>query len=587
MSSLRIELPAPHAAQQRVLAAARRFTILSCGRRWGKTQFAINQIVRPALEGHPTCWCSPSYKMLLESWRALQAALSPAIQGRNNAEMRLELRGGGSITAFSLDTEVSDTVRGRAFAYLVVDEAALVKNLRQTWEAALRPTLADLRGSALFCSTPRGHNDFKLFFDRGQDPEREDWISFCEPTSANPFIDPIEIEAAQADLTEASFSQEFLAEFVSWEGAVFRNLRACATAERRDIPEPGHEYVIACDWGRARDFTVFVTLDLTSRTMVGLDRSNKIDYTLQRARLQALYEKWRPVKIIAERNSIGEPISEELQRSGLPVQSFQTTNASKAAIVEGLALAFEQQSITILDDAVLLGELQAFEAQQLPGGTLRYSAPGGGHDDCVVSLAIAWSAIENEPLNAVYRLKAGTLYSDQTRPPTLLSQNGHMEHWVTVELIAGEVIAVEFFDDGTVCWAEREYFGDATVRPKTDEEIANELINGCGDWAGFGPEPRRWPGVIIAPSMNAFAVQMRGRGVWTIDAETDQVEDSIRRVAALLAQGKLRIHERCSNLRRAMRALSWDAALTAEGKRRPDPCRVFVATRVNQWRLTQ
>ena len=520
--------------------------------------------------------------MLLESWRALQDALSPAIQGRNNAEMRLELRGGGSITAFSLDTEVSDTVRGRAFAYLVVDEAALVKNLRQTWEAALRPTLADLRGSALFCSTPRGHNDFKLFFDRGQDREREDWISFCEPTSTNPFIDAAEIEAARADLAEASFAQEFLAEFVSWEGAVFRNLQACATAERRDIPEPGHEHVIACDWGRARDFTVFVTLDLTSRTMVGLDRSNKIDYRLQRGRLEALYEKWRPVRIIAEANSIGQPIIEELQRSGLPVQSFQTTNASKAAIVEGLALAFEQGSIQILNDPVLLGELQAFAAEQLPGGSLRYSAPGGQHDDTVISLALAWSAIENEPLNAVYWLKPGTLYSDQTRPVTLLSQRGHAEHWVTVELIAGEVVAVEFYDDGTVIWAEREYFGGA----KTNEEIANELVNGYADWVGFGPEPRRWPGVIIAPDHIAFAIQLRGRGAWVVDADTDQPEDGIRRVAALLAQGKLRIHERCTNLRRQMRARSWSEVLTAEGKRRADPCRLLAA-RVNSWRLAQ
>ena len=316
--------------------------------------------------------------------------------------------------------------------------------------------------------------------------------------------------------------------------------------------------------------------------MVDMDRSNKVDYVVQRGRLQALYDRWHPIKIIAEQNSIGQPIIEQLQRDGLPVQPFTTTNASKAAIIEGLALAFEQSNIQILDDAVLLGELAAFAAEQLPGGALRYSAPGGRHDDTVISLALAWSAIETEPIDAAYRLKPGNLYSDQTRPAGLLSQNGYLEHWVTIELIAGEVVAVEFYDDGTVIWAEREYFGGA----KTNEEIANELINGYGDWAGFGPEPRRWPGVIIAPDHVAFAMQMRGRGAWVIDAEIDQIEDGIRRVAALLAQGKLRIHERCTNLRRQMRARSWSEVLTAEGKRRADPCRLLAA-RVNSWRLAQ
>src|SRR5262249_20892887 len=138
-------------------------------------------------------WFSPTYKMLLESWRSLQETLLPVTTSKNNAEFRLEVRGGGSVTMFSLDTEVSETVRGRAFKCVVVDEAALVRELRKVWENTIRPTLADHRGEAWFLSTPRGMNDFKLFFDRGQDPEREDWASWQMPTSSNPHIAPEEI----------------------------------------------------------------------------------------------------------------------------------------------------------------------------------------------------------------------------------------------------------------------------------------------------------------------------------------------------------------------------------------------------------
>lgn len=394
--SLRINLPAPHDAQRKVLAEARRFNVLACGRRWGKSTVGIDRIVKPTLEGFPVAWFSPTYKMLLESWRALQEVLAPVITARSNSEYRLEIKGAGSVTMFSLDTEVGETVRGRAFKCVVVDEAALVKNLRGVWENAIRPTLADHRGTGWFFSTPRGMGDFKLFFDRGQDPAREDWASWQMPTSTNPFIAPEEVEAARQEMTEAAFNQEFLALFVSWEGAVFRRVAECATAERKDAPEPGHEYVIGADWGRSNDYTVFTVLDVTARAMVDMDRSNKVDYVVQRGRLQALYEKWRPSKIIAEQNSIGQPIIEQLQRDGLPVRPFITTNASNAEIIEALALAFEQGSIGILNDPVLLGELQAFAAEQLPGGMLRYSAPGGQHDDCVMSLALAWSVIRAE-----------------------------------------------------------------------------------------------------------------------------------------------------------------------------------------------
>ena len=396
MGTLRISLPAPHSAQRRVLTEAHRFNVLACGRRWGKSTLGIDRLVQPALEGFPVAWFAPSYKSLAESWRQIQFALEPVIKSRNNAEVRLELKGNGSVSMWSLDTDVSDMVRGRAYKRVVVDEAALVSALLKSWETAIRPTLADHRGDAWFLSTPRGMNDFRALFARGQDPEREDWASWQMPTSSNPFIAPEEIEAARLDMTEGAFAQEFLAQFISWEGSVFRRISEAAKAEPLDGPEAGHQYVIGCDWGRSFDYTVFTVIDLGTKRMVAMDRSNKVDYAVQRGRLAALHERWRPTIIIAELNSIGQPILEELQRAGLPVRGFTTTNASKALLIEALALAFERGEIGIFNDPVLLGELQAFQAEQLPGGTLRYSAPGGQHDDCVMSLALAWSELAGQ-----------------------------------------------------------------------------------------------------------------------------------------------------------------------------------------------
>lgn len=138
-------------------------------------------------------------------------------------------------------------------------------------------------------------------------------------------------------------------------------------------------------------------LDITDKAAVYLDRFNQIDYVLQAGRLKALAQRFQPVSIIAESNSIGEPVIEQLRRDGLPVTPFQTTNATKTAAIDALALAFEQDAIKIINDPVMVGELQAYEMERLPSGLLRYSAPEGMHDDCVMSLAIGWTGVTNTP----------------------------------------------------------------------------------------------------------------------------------------------------------------------------------------------
>src|SRR5258708_18855818 len=99
-----------------------------------------------------------------------------------------------------------------------------------------------------------------------------------------------------------------------------------------------------------------------------MDRSNRVDYMIQCERLKALVEQWQPIQIIAEQNSIGQPVIEQLTRDGLRIQPFTTTNASKAQAIEALALAFERGEIRILSGPGLVSELVAYQAERLPSG---------------------------------------------------------------------------------------------------------------------------------------------------------------------------------------------------------------------------
>lgn len=344
--------------------------------------------LKTALERSGRCWwVAPNYAQSTVAWRELKG-LANQVPGKvvREDERRITLPGGGEITVRSAET----LLRGEGLDLVVIDEAAYIAP--DVFYDALRPALSDRKGAALIISTPNGFDWFYDAYARGQEG-RSDWQSWQLATTDNPLIDPAEVAAARETMPERSWRQEYLAEFTDAQGAVFRFVRDAATAEPQKQARPEHTYVIGVDWagpGRGGDYTVFAVVDATTGALVHLDRFGGAEYAVQRGRLAAVWERFgRPV-IIAEQNSMGGPVVEQLQREGLNVRPFVTTNATKAASIDALALAFEQSAIRILPDPVLIGELGAFIAEKLPSGLTRYAARVG-HDDCVMALALAWS----------------------------------------------------------------------------------------------------------------------------------------------------------------------------------------------------
>lgn len=338
--------------------------------------------------GRPVAWFAPTYKMLADVWRQMCEALRPLTVSSNATEHRIELVNGGAIEMWSLDS--ADAGRGRRYARVVVDEAAMVPMLVDTWQAAIRPTLTDYRGDAWFMSTPKGRNGFWQLWTNGQDEAQPDWASWQMPTATNPFIPADEIDAAREMLPDMVFRQEYLAEFAE-DSSVFRHIRDCATAGEQTAPIPGHEYVIGCDWGKLNDFTVFVVMDRTSQSVAHIDRMNMVDYVLQADRLKLLADQWQPTDIVTEDVGVGDPVADMLWHRELSIRRFKTQRASKQRVIEQLIRAFDERAISILDDPTLIAELQVMEAQPTERG-FRYSAPAGYHDDCVMALAFAWDA---------------------------------------------------------------------------------------------------------------------------------------------------------------------------------------------------
>lgn len=346
--------------------------------------------ISAAANGNAVAWIAPTYKNSRPLWRFAESAVLPCV-GRgvelNKSEREITFSGGGWLGVYSADNIAS--ILGNAFNLALIDEAARVTE--EAWAEAIQPTLADYDGDAILISTPKGRNWFWREWMRGRQGDKE-YASFTAPSSANPNPNIKRAALMARDrVPERTYRQEWLAEFIEDGGGVFRNVRASATAPPASYRRDGR-YYFGVDWGRSNDYTVIDCINSVTGEQVAHERFTDIGYQVQVNRLVGLYERWKPETILAESNSMGAPLIEQLQGLGLPVTGFHTDNASKKQIIEGLQLAFERGKLKILNDETAISELEAYEQETLRSGLIRYSAPEGLHDDCVMALALAWHA---------------------------------------------------------------------------------------------------------------------------------------------------------------------------------------------------
>lgn len=403
-----IRLPSPHAGQRIVFGGAKRFNWASMGRRWRKTSGVMTQVVIPAvLDGKRIMWASPSHDQNRIAWDEASKALGNSGVARfNKTEQTIYFDAtGGRIVFRSMDEP--NSARGHTADGIVVDEAADVPEA--AWYEVLRPMLLDTRGWAWVIGTPKGRNWFWREWvaarDRDDstvwqapacgvriDPETQRLVREPHPLE-NPDIDFAEMEGIWERTPERSFRQEYLAEFIEDGGGVFRGVDDIITASLRE-PYMGH-FAMGIDFARVADFTVLTLIDIAKKAVVDWQRFNQVDWHNQQLRIRAMYHRWTAesgnnVQILAEKNMAGDPVIEALRRSKLPIIGVTTTSKNKTPMIQELALAIERKQLSIPPVQQLIDELKAYEQERLPSGVIRYGAPSGMFDDCVMSLALAW-----------------------------------------------------------------------------------------------------------------------------------------------------------------------------------------------------
>lgn len=216
-----------HPPQAEVFWCPKRFRVLNAGRRFGKTTLAIAEMIRTAslIPGSKSIYFAPSISQARDiAWNEMKNQTKP-LWARDPNESRLEIylksTTGDPSQIWLRGAENIESARGNKIHFLVVDEISSIRNWEYIWNEVLRPALTDTLGGGLFISTPKGYGHFfNLYQKQNID---DDYKSFTFTTYDNPFIQASEIDKAKAEVGEDSFRQEYLAEFVSVSGQVYKD----------------------------------------------------------------------------------------------------------------------------------------------------------------------------------------------------------------------------------------------------------------------------------------------------------------------------------------------------------------------------
>lgn len=397
VKDIQLTIPTPYPLQAEIVADPRKRKVICAGRRVGKTITAAGIALggdlwgnNGLLNGKRVLLSSTSQNQADIFWDYIKDWTTPLQRhGLYKNETRRIIRYNGGQIQVKTGSK-PDALRSMTADVVVLDECAFLE--ADAWHKVVAPMLADTLGTAIFISTPNRRNwFFQLYVNALQ--KAEEWATWNFATTENPYLTAEALRRLVADMTEDDYEQEILAKFLEGQGAVFRKLNEAATGQR-ETPQPGHEYVFGVDWAQSKDFTVILVMDSTTKRMVDYDRFNGISWSLQREHIITMNDRWKPIAIYAEHNSIGGPNIEALQAEGLPVHSFETTAKSKPPLIESLVLAFERNEIVIIKDAILMAELMAYERKvSETTGRSQYSAPEGIHDDFVMALALAWFGV--------------------------------------------------------------------------------------------------------------------------------------------------------------------------------------------------
>lgn len=392
-----------------------RFYLVNWHRRARKSTLAINLLIRECSR-----YAKRRYIYLTSTYTAAKSIIwrdpnmlskwlpAEVVEKKNESELFVEFKNGSILSIHGSDKV--DSIRGVDCAGVVIDEAPLCK--REIWEEILRPIIAqDPARWAMFIFTPKGRASWIYEMWAGA-KDNKDFARYLLNAEESGIIPKEELEKLKKELPQRVYAQEMMGDFTESASSVFKNIELCVGGELEPFKQ-GNSYVTAVDLAKVDDFTVIITICRETKKVVAFERFNTIDWAIQKEKILAHCNRYSSFCVV-DATGLGDPIAEDLSRQGLSVLPFKITSSSKQELIERLMVAIEQRLVTFPKIQELVDELGIFSYEISDRGNVRFAAPEGSHDDCVMALALAVYGMKN----FIYGKKARTQMGKAPEQPS-------------------------------------------------------------------------------------------------------------------------------------------------------------------------
>lgn len=210
----------PRGLQAHLHAHLKRFNVLVCHRRFGKTVFSLMEMIDQGLRNERKnpqyAYIAPTYGQAKRvAWEYLKD-YTRKIPGVvvNEADLRIDIPRPDredKIRFILLGAENPDSLRGLYLDGCILDEYAQCDPV--VWGQVVRPALSDRLGWAIFIGTPKGQNHFYDIYSMAM--SQPDWYVKIYRASDTGIVHVSELEAAKATMSEEEYEQEFECSFTA------------------------------------------------------------------------------------------------------------------------------------------------------------------------------------------------------------------------------------------------------------------------------------------------------------------------------------------------------------------------------------
>jgi hypothetical protein len=359
-----------------------RYSFIEASTKAGKTRGCIAWLAEQAIlggkPGRVYWWIAPVHPQAEIAYKRMKLAIRGGFVFKTNDSDKEIVLVNGAVIQFK-SGEKPDNLYGEDVYAAVIDEGSRVR--QESW-AAVRSTLTFTGGPIRVIGNVKGRKNWFYQLARKAEHGEPGWAHYkmtAYDAVAGGVFKEEEIEDARRTLLEYQFRELYLAEPGTDDGNPFGldAIQGCVAPMSDEPP-----FAIGVDFAKSVDWTVVHALDRDGNTC-GFERW-QAPWLITTPRVKDLVG---PVPTLADSTGVGNPIVEELQTANPRLEGFLFTARSKQELMVGLASAIQKREVTF-PRGVIVDELECFEYEYTPTG-VKYSAPEGYHDDCVIALALA------------------------------------------------------------------------------------------------------------------------------------------------------------------------------------------------------